>query len=88
MNLAIHEHATPYPDIITSLYDLGNVYHELGKLGKALEKHQQIQEMEPAIQRQGRPHLDKAAFLNYFGSVYLRTGKPEKALEKHHQSMI
>ncbi len=70
MELVIHGHRKPHPDIASSLNHLGIVYEAIGEIENALEMSQQGLEMHRAIHGSDKPHPDTANALQCIGSVY------------------
>ena len=79
---SVYGQGKPHPRIASCLNNLGIVYQRMGKLDKALEKHEQSLEMHRALHG-FKPHPDIASSLGSLGIVYERMGKLEKALEKY-----
>lgn len=76
-----------HPDIASSLYRIGVVYHNLGQTEQALEYALQALKMRQGLYKDKGNHPDIANSLVSIGSIYNESKRPEQALEYHMQAL-
>ena len=69
----------------SNVHNLGSVYHQQGKLDKALKQYNKT--LHLYSQEYGEEHIQNAKVLFNIGSVYYDKGMLEQALEYYQKSL-
>ena len=76
----------PPADVATSLNNLAELYHAMGKYDNALPLYEQALNMRKKLS-DGKPHPDVATSLNNLAGLYREVGKYDKALPLLQQAL-
>jgi tetratricopeptide (TPR) repeat protein len=74
-----------HPDTLTSLDDLAETYHDLGKLSEAAEMHEQVLEKRKKVL--GEDHPDTLTSMDNVAELYGRLGRLDEAAEIEGQAL-